>query len=48
MFKKAFFSNSNIYGKIMFTIDDENVFRIHLMKDLDEEIDVFRDNNLLF
>ena len=34
MFSKVFFSNSNIYGKIMFTVDVNNNFHIHVMKDL--------------
>lgn len=35
-FQKVFYSNNNIYGKIMFTIDSNDKMRIHLIKDLEE------------
>lgn len=36
-FKKVFFSNNNIYGKILFTLDSNNKFRVHIIKELDQE-----------
>ena len=36
VFNQAFYSNNNIYGKIMYTIDSNQRFRVHLFKDLDD------------
>ncbi|CDW74843.1 UNKNOWN [Stylonychia lemnae] len=37
IFEKVFFSNNNIYGKIMFTVDQHHKMRVHLFKDLEEQ-----------
>lgn len=31
-----FYSNNNIYGKLMFSVDASDKLRIHIMKDIEE------------
>ena len=36
--KKIFYSNNNIYGKIMFSSDSTGKLRVHIFSDLDDSL----------